>query len=644
MRAIGWILLFCTVSAFGQQAPNYADSVQVISTDSIQTFIKAGLHTRFTVRQEQIPITSFDTFQHKGLRHNITPLQTPAAWHGKWIYVRFNLANPDTIGRTIFFFPGVSYLHTDIWRKINGVWKTDPWATSIDGFYPLQLSPGERTEFIVEMRSAKTVMSSFVWHLINDSYQKEYKILFERRTSNFHPIGYLYCGVLLLMFLYSSVSFQNTRRREFLFNAIYVACMFAIVFFNNYFDKKAWDISALFFGYGGLALLVLGSISYVQFTRFFLNTPQRDSKLDRIFVWYMYTILILSIAFTWLYFGTDLYVWQDAVENIIKLVSIAVGFVYIRKAFIQRDPLMNYLAWGNAMLIGFGLASLLANFFFRRTHIFGNALFYYETGIVLEVTLFFLGLMHKNRQTLIEKIKEQEAFKRETEKTLYESQLALLNARQAERSRISADMHDDLGAGVTAIRLYSELAKNKVPKEVVPDLEKISQFSNDLLGNLNSIIWTMNASNDSLHGTLSYLRSYITDYLDGTEMAYRFDFDPNLPDMPIRGEVRRNLFLVIKESINNIIKHADANEIMLRVWLTPREGIHWWIQDNGKGIDFTQVRAFSNGLTNMEKRMRESNMTFQIDSTTQGTTIKLFQPFSNTNGDATNSKPATTTP
>lgn len=644
MRAIGWILLFCTVSSFAQQAPNFADSVQLISTDSIQTYIKAGKHTRFTVRNARISTQAFDTFQHKGLRFNQTPLQVYPEWHGKWIYVRFNLLNTDTSGRTIFFFPGVSYLQTTVWRKMQGTWRTDPWSTSEEGFYPLQLSPGETAEFVIEMRSAKTVMSSFVWHLIDASYQRNYKILFEQRTANNHLIGYLYCGVLLLMFLYSSVSFQTTKRKEFLFNAIYVACMFAIVFFNNFFDKKAWDISALFFGHFGLALLVIGSAAYVQFTRYFLNTPQRDPKLDRIFVWYMYTIFILLILFSWLYFGTNQYMWQDRVENLIKLISIAVGVVYIRKAFIKKDPLMNYLAWGNAMLIGFGLASLLVNFFFRRTHILGNALFYYETGIVLEVTLFFLGLMYKTRQTLIEKIKEQEAFKRETEKTLYESQLAVLNARQAERSRISADMHDDLGAGVTAIRLYSELAKNKAPKDLVPDLDKISQFANDLLGNLNSIIWTMNASNDSLHGTLSYLRSYITDYLDGTGIGCRFEFDSTVQDMPVRGEVRRNLFLVFKESINNIVKHAGASEITIRVWSSPGEGIHWHIEDNGKGIDFTQLRAFSNGLSNMGKRMRDSNIEFRIDSTSKGTTIHLFQPFRTTSDDATNSKPTITNP
>jgi signal transduction histidine kinase len=643
MRAICWIFFFWSFTTFGQQAPNFADSVSLISTDSVKTYIKAGRHTRFTVRSHRIPTQAFDTFSHRALRHNNTPLQIPADWHGKWIYLRFNLVNPDTSGRTIFFFPGVSYLHTVVQRKINGTWQSDPWARSEAGFYPLQLPPGETAEFVVEMKSAKTVVSSYVWHFIDASYQKDYKILFEERTFNHHLIGFLYCGILLMMFVYSFGSYRSTGRREFLYNAIYVSCMFAIVFFNNYFDKKSHLLSAFFYGYAGLALLVIGSIAYVQFTRNFLNTFVRYPKLDRIFVRYMLIIAFLLLVFSVLYFFTPFYFIQDIIENLIKLVSIAVGVVYIRKAFTQKDPLMNFLAWGNAMLIGFGLTSLLVNFFFRRPHIFGNALFYYETGIVLEVTLFFLGLMYKNRQTLIEKIKEQEAFKRETEKTLYESQLALLNARQVERSRISADMHDDLGAGVTAIRLYSELAKNKVAKDIVPELDKISQFANDLLGNLNSIIWTMNAGNDSLYGTLSYLRNYITDYLDGTGIKHQFDFDSDLPDVPIRGEVRRNLFLVFKESMNNMVKHADATEVKIACRLEKDSGIHWLIQDNGKGIDFDHLRPFSNGLSNMEKRMRDSGIRFQLESNKDGTSIHLFQPIQLVIDGSTTQMPTSTT-
>lgn len=511
-------------------------------------------------------------------------------------------------------------------RQSNAGWITERDGVSKSGFYRLTLPANSTAPYCVAMKSAKTVVGSYVWHLIREEYVSDYKILYEQRTVNNRTIGFVCSGILLMMLIYSSGSYRSNQQREFLFNAFYIACMLGVVFLNNFFDKKAEFGAALFFGYFGLGLLVLGSLAYVQFTRDFLDTPKRYPKLDRLFVVYLISIALLFVLFTIVYFFTERYALQDRIENTIKIISILVGMVYIRTAFVQHDPLMNYLAWGNAMLIGCASLSLIANFFLPGTALWNNALFYYELGVVLEVTFFLLGLMYKNRRSLIETIQEQEAFKRDAEKRLYESKLELLNARQLERNRISADMHDDLGAGVTAIRLYSELAKSKANTNILPDLEKISQFANDLLSNLNSIIWTMNGNNDSLMGTVAYIRSYVTDYLDGSTIQVQFDIDPHLPDLAVRGEVRRNIFLVVKEAINNIVKHSGANHVHFRCWMEPNVGIHLWIHDNGKGINFQQLRPFSNGLSNMEKRMTDAHIKFSIESG-DGTTIKLFRAY-----------------
>ena len=69
-------------------------------------------------------------------------------------------------------------------------------------------------------------------------------------------------------------------------------------------------------------------------------------------------------------------------------------------------------------------------------------------------------------------------------------------------------MHDDLGAGVTAIRLFSELAKRRLGNETIPEIEKISSSANELLNNMNAIIWTMSSSNDSFGNMVAYIRSY----------------------------------------------------------------------------------------------------------------------------------------
>jgi signal transduction histidine kinase len=234
---------------------------------------------------------------------------------------------------------------------------------------------------------------------------------------------------------------------------------------------------------------------------------------------------------------------------------------------------------------------------------------------------FLLGLTYKNRVELIEKIKEQERLKLEAEKQSYENKLAVLKAQQDERNRISTDMHDDLGAGVTAIRLYSELAKRRIGKDVIPEIEKISSSANDLLNNMNAIIWTMSSSNDTFHNMVAYIRSYALEYFENTGIDCHINIEEDIPNVAVSGEIRRNVFLVVKEALNNILKHSKATEVNITL-KREKEGLSLYIQDNGTGIDFDQLRRFGNGLKNMKKRMEAMQILFSIENN-NGTLVTL---------------------
>ena len=246
---------------------------------------------------------------------------------------------------------------------------------------------------------------------------------------------------------------------------------------------------------------------------------------------------------------------------------------------------------------------------------------YYEVGIVSELIFFLLGLTYKNRVELIEKTREQETLKREAEKQNFESKLAVIKAQQEERNRISADMHDDLGAGVTAIRLYSELAKKKIANGSLPEIEKISASANELLNNMNAIIWTMSSQNDTLDNMVAYIRSYSLEYFEGTGINCHTHVDDDLPNIPVSGDIRRNIYLVVKEALNNILKHAKATEVFISLKRVP-QGLSLYIHDNGSGIDLGNLRRFGNGLNNMKRRMEERHISFKIENK-NGTLITM---------------------
>jgi len=185
-------------------------------------------------------------------------------------------------------------------------------------------------------------------------------------------------------------------------------------------------------------------------------------------------------------------------------------------------------------------------------------------------------------------------------------------------------MHDELGAGITAIRLYSELAKSKTEKEVMPEIEKISDSANELLTNMNAIIWAMSSNNDSLENMVAYIRSYSQEYFENTGIKCKINIMEGLPDIVVWGEFRKNVFLVIKETLNNILKHSKATEVTITLTKV-QGGLSLYVQDNGMGINLEKVRRFGNGLKNMKKRMDEMNIQFSIENN-NGTLITLHYP------------------
>src|SRR5688572_33495012 len=114
----------------------------------------------------------------------------------------------------------------------------------------------------------------------------------------------------------------------------------------------------------------------------------------------------------------------------------------------------------------FSLLMLMGNVIPRNLPvIFRTSLFYYEIGLLLELIFFLLGLFHKNKKLLIEEARERERLKAKDRMNEYEKEIAVYRAQQHERERISADMHDELGSGMTAIRLMSEIARNKMKEQ-----------------------------------------------------------------------------------------------------------------------------------------------------------------------------------
>jgi signal transduction histidine kinase/ligand-binding sensor domain-containing protein len=212
-------------------------------------------------------------------------------------------------------------------------------------------------------------------------------------------------------------------------------------------------------------------------------------------------------------------------------------------------------------------------------------------------------------------------------------QLERLRQQQAldnERARIARDLHDQLGASLTQVSLLGELVESdkELPNEVESHARQISQTARETTRTLDEIVWAVNPSNDTLDGLITYFCKYAQEYLAVAGIRYRLDVPAQLPSTSLPPDVRHNLFLSAKEAITNIVRHAGATAVHIRLQLAPHHLV-LEIVDDGCGLaGMDPKRAQTrNGLRNMRKRMEEIGgvCTFS-PAPVKGTVVALTAP------------------
>ncbi len=185
---------------------------------------------------------------------------------------------------------------------------------------------------------------------------------------------------------------------------------------------------------------------------------------------------------------------------------------------------------------------------------------------------------------------------------LQKKELELKNAVALERARISTELHDDLGSGLSTIRILSQSLHEGTNGNLSKgsNLEKISSHSHELIKKMREIVWALNHENDTLDQLISYIRLQSATLLDSAAIEYKYDVPDFIPEIKVTGGNRRHIQLLAKEAVHNIIKHSEATEVLFVVAIAEELTIS--IQDNGKGIpEEGIVKAAGNGLKNMQK-------------------------------------------
>lgn len=199
-------------------------------------------------------------------------------------------------------------------------------------------------------------------------------------------------------------------------------------------------------------------------------------------------------------------------------------------------------------------------------------------------------------------------------------QLEQERALERERARISQDMHDEVGSSLSEIAILSELAKQK-PEEAGTHVQEISERAAEVIDNVSEIVWAMNPKNDTLDNLVAHLRRYAVKYLGLVGIQCTFTAPDDIPAHHLTAEVRRNLFLVVKEALHNVVKHARASEVIITV-LIDGDRKEFIIKDNGEGFCVDKDSHLGNGLVNMRNRMTSIGGVVTVESRQgQGTEV-----------------------
>ena len=189
------------------------------------------------------------------------------------------------------------------------------------------------------------------------------------------------------------------------------------------------------------------------------------------------------------------------------------------------------------------------------------------------------------------------------------------------------DRSEDIGATLTNINMLSEISRKNLeqPQEAEKFLQRISEEVTSSSQALNDIIWSVNSRNDSMEEILLRMRRYAAELFDNSKTSFQLNLDETVTGKKINMEQRRDVYLIYKESMNNILKHASANNVWIDVqWQNGKLNLK--IKDDGKGFDSSVVSS-RNGLRNIHSRTAKwKGSTLIKTSPGNGTLIEIILP------------------
>jgi two-component system, NarL family, sensor histidine kinase DesK len=242
--------------------------------------------------------------------------------------------------------------------------------------------------------------------------------------------------------------------------------------------------------------------------------------------------------------------------------------------------------------------------------------------LLVVLAFMFFAVQVNNKQNRILAEKELAEAKAEQEKL--QAQLDYQNALNLDRQRIAEDMHDELGAGLSYIKLLSaELQKKQSDAEAIEESNNIGNQAAELNASMRDLVWLLNPGNDNINKFTIHVLTFMQTMMQVANIELHSSIRiSTIPEIDMAGSVRKNLWLACKEVINNILKHAHCTSVAINA--SCNDNIFTiTIHDNGRG--FSPAANSGTGLQSIKNRMQAVNGSVKYTQE-NGTKVELSIP------------------
>jgi signal transduction histidine kinase len=442
-------------------------------------------------------------------------------------------------------------------------------------------------------------------------------------------------GALLMVSIFQFSIYIQQKDKAFLYYSLYLLVMIAYIA-TRLLDARITNIYPLSYHVVETLdplLSITGFLMYINFLRVILNI----TKAEKFYYtsWRFLQIFIVSVLIVYSIFQIFKISAQvsDALIIICSFVIMVYGTILAFRLFrFINEIFFKLIIIGTVIAVIGAFSGMLVNIFIIKDKLAFEGLYFLLPAIMIEAIFLSAALGYRLKLAYKEKNQAQQKLILETKRN---EQLALQTASLLQRElnvhdlqkRISQDLHDDVGASLSSIHIYSAVAKKLMdaePEKAKEILEQISDNAHLVIDNMSDIIWSMKTDTEEANFSAK-IKNVGYELLNAANIECSYLIDNELNNSFREINVRRNIYLIIKEAFNNIAKYSQATKASVKVYRQDNT-VKIIIKDNGKGFDFCTTKR-GNGIKNMQHRAKLLEGECKLETATgKGTVISCSFP------------------